>query len=40
VEDLDIGGRRIILILISEKYDGVVGTGFIWLGVGTSDVVL
>jgi hypothetical protein len=34
-EDLDVGGR-IILRWIVEKYDGVVWTGFIWLGIRTS----
>jgi hypothetical protein len=39
LEALDVGGR-IILKLILEKCDGVVGTGFIWLRIGISGVVL
>jgi hypothetical protein len=33
-EELDICGR-IILRWISEKYAGVISTGFIWLRIGT-----
>jgi hypothetical protein len=34
-EDID-AVWRIILKLMSEKYDGMVWTGFIWLRIGTS----
>jgi hypothetical protein len=33
-EDIDVGGKR-ILKWISERYDGVLWTGFIWLRIGT-----
>jgi hypothetical protein len=38
-EDLDVGGR-IILKFIVDKWDGVVLTGFIWLGIGASGWLL
>jgi hypothetical protein len=34
-EDSDVG-RRIIIKLILEKEDGVICTGLLWVGVGTS----
>jgi hypothetical protein len=34
-EELDVGGR-VIPRWVLEKYDKVVWTGFIWLGIGTS----
>jgi hypothetical protein len=34
-EDIGVGGR-IILKWISGKWDWTVGTGFIWLRIGTS----
>jgi hypothetical protein len=39
LDDLDID-KKIILRRISEKYDGRVRTGFIWLDIGTSDGLL
>ena len=34
--DQDVG-ERIILILIFRMFKGVVGTGWIWLRIGTGD---
>jgi hypothetical protein len=34
-EDVDVGGR-VILKRISERWDVVTWTGFIWLRIGTS----